>query len=352
MTTPGGRSRTIGSDFESIDLNLHPEPEALPWAGYEKISYAETGRQVLETVTHVLAARGFNEVFVPSYLCESMIEPFQHHGWRVTPFNLTDDLQIGEAALEVLELAGASSAVLLASYFGRLPTQQHVKLARGARNAGAFVIEDETHRVFTPGGIEANVTFASLRKLLPVADGAYVTGDDEIVRSVGALPEGALNRWQAMDLKREFIEGRSVLNPRKALVEANEELEIPGRMFGASSRTLQSLVKLPYSQFAETRASNARALTSKLSELGVRVLNRVPPGLPSHLVAIVDDPIRVQRDLSERGIFAPIHWGQPEGFSVDHWRGDLISLPIDHRYGESDMRRIAAAMEEVLGHEG
>ena len=342
--------REIGSDYASLAGSELSEDREPPWRPLVRdTAYAETGRQALEIVARVLARRGVDELVVPGYLCESMIEPFRRRGWRITPLGTTPDLRLRRGVgWSRLRDHGRRSAVLLASYFGYSPDAEHIEASREAQEFGSTVIEDETHRVFAPGGVDADITFGSLRKLLPVADGAYVQGDADVLAEIEKLESADGARWAAMDLKRESQEGDEPSRHREVFAAANEQLEDPRRLYRASERTIETIRRIPYERFAAIRSRNAVCLRNELDASVGALSNTVAP-VPSHYVATIENPAAVQRLLAQQQIYCPIHWPPVSGYSPPSgWRSDLISLPIDHRYTSTDMKRIAEAVRAAV----
>lgn len=343
--------REVGSDFASMAPDMLLAESDPPWkkSGCETV-YTETGRQALTIVSRVLARRGVDEVLVPSHLCESMVEPFRRAGWRIGVLELSSDLRLDRRVdWNHIRHRGRRMAVLLASYFGQEPDRSHLQIAQDAKDCGATVIEDETHRVFAPGGVDADITFASLRKLLPVADGAYVQGDPEILAEVAALRAGDGQRWVAMDMKRRSLAEGSTPVHREAMRTANLVLEDSGRLCGPSVRTMDTIRRLPYERFAATRTRNASILRDALASTSAKAALSICAPVPSHLVVRVERPIALQRHLATLRVYCPIHWPPVSGLPTAAWRSDLLSLPIDHRYGPTDMMWVAEAVRRGLG---
>ena len=335
----------IGSDFESLKMDQLADSSVPPWESTAtQTAYAETGRQVLSIAAEVLEHRGFNEVFMPSHLCESMIQPFLSRGWAVDAIPLTRDLRI-DTANQPLPFR-SHSVVVLAAYFGHIPSPAHIELAHAARSVGAFVIEDETHRVFTPGADWAHLRFASLRKILPVADGAYAQGHVEILSRINQLPASDSRRWTAMDMKTGKLNTEGFGGYREVMDAENGRLEQPGRLRHVTDRTIQELKRLPYEVLASTRLKNSATLRLALHRAGVRTVNIDERGVPSYVVIVIEKPREMQRRLAAQGVYCPIHWpatgAAPSG---EAWRNDLLSIPVDHRYDADDMERVAQLIQ-------
>jgi hypothetical protein len=342
--------RAIGSDFESLSVDALRPGQTPPWelAGPSTV-YVETGRQALALIGATLRARGRNRLLVPSYLCESMISPFVRAAWQIAAMPLTADLRYGDAALAELGPNLDDTVLLLASYFGRDPDGGHIALAREARARGAVIVEDETHRVFRPGSEIADISFASLRKLLPLGDGAYIQGDAGVLEAARQLSVSPSTRWAAMDSKRDAARGFSATPFRSQFIQANDQLEASLEPRAATQRTRETVRALPYATMAAARQRNAETLRRALAPGDVRTLPTSGDEVPSHLVLTIQNPRDLQRELAGHGIFCAVHWPEVSHLQgIRSWRSDLLSVPIDHRYGQEDMERVAAQIIEVL----
>lgn len=346
MSSSSLTTKPIGSDFESLSQTETAELTIPPWGrDGRRVAYLETGRQALRLIAETLSKQGRNKLLVPGLLCESMIQPFIACGWRIRSLGLRDDLGLPESAIRMLNEEPERTVILLAAYFGRSPDRVHQSLAREANRVGAIVIEDETHRVFRPGSEHADYSFASLRKLLPVGDGAYLKGDDEVLQAASLLGESDSLRWAAMDAKRDALRGNADSDYRTLLIQENEVLERTGRLKRASSRSVDTIALLPYETMAQARLVNATHLRARLTAAGFDSFQTVDGDVPSHLVLYVDEPKKLQAGLAARGIYGAIHWPRVTGIAgLSAWRSDLFSVPIDHRYDRGDMERVAQAI--------
>lgn len=304
----------------------------------------QTGRQALALLAQELGGTGRSSIAIPAFACESMIEPFQQRNWRVVPYPVDGRLRPRlEDAADLVGL-GRADVVLAVRYFGAVPDRRDQAAVRAIRQAGAYVIADETHHPFSPLVLDADAAFASLRKTLPVASGAYLT------RHVQASPPPAGEadgRWSAMDA----FGGELGPSPdiRRAMDDANEVLESSDRPRSIDSRSRRTLERLNLDLISARRRANATALVEALSGF-TRVVPAVSFGAhetPSHLPLRVAAPRTLQRRLAARRIYCPIHWSRPEGFAHGlAWPDDLLSVPVDHRYSPSSMRRVADVIRE------
>jgi len=338
----------IGSDFELVeDRYLSPTASTrLPWDDSSGITYVESGRQALALVEAELRSQGHGHLYVPSYLCDSMIAPFQRTGWTLRGLSVDSDLAISPTNL----LSEVTAGVLLhAPYFGREDSPSMLAALDTLRRRGVVVIVDESHRLFSDPSQVADFRVASLRKLLPVYDGGYVTGlSGQFLTSLAASSsssEIAELRQMAQASKSDALASGGSSKSHLALFAAAEHAtDIRTQPAPISSKSLGLLQQLNMKLIATTRETNSILLTQALGHSGrFRIIN--PPTenlLPSHLVLETHDVTGLQKYMKERRIYCPIHWPPSELLpTTQSWPRRYISLHLDHRYGPVEMMRTA-----------
>lgn len=339
-------TQPIGSDFPSLPGDLLRErAEPRPWG--EGALLVQTGRQALALLADELGAAGRDAIAIPAFACESMLEPFQRRGWQIVPYPVDEELRpVVESALELVR-SGRASVVLTIRYFGVLPDARDQLAVRAIQGAGGYVIADETHHPFSPRAMDADASFASLRKTLPVASGAYLAWPVAPI----SLPDGqADGRWAAMDAFGP--EAGPTPDVRAALTVANETLEADDHPRSADVRSSATLARLDFGSMAARRRDNAAALIEALADDAAiaPAVTFAPRETPSHVPLRVTEPVSLQRRLAARRIYCPIHWARPAGFATGWaWPENLISVPVDHRYSPTVMRRVADAIREEAG---
>ncbi|MCW2831510.1 MAG: hypothetical protein JWP31_2202, partial [Aeromicrobium sp.] len=165
--------RGIGSIFSSDELLGDSEPA--PWSAHGSALFVESGGQALRLVAERLWSEGRTHLHLPGYLCVSMIKPFASRPWVVSHVPYDSDV---EPQLEQLELMGRPEHAVLVSarYFGRTHPHGAREQLAALRARGVAVVEDRTHNLFTWDDVQADFVVASLRKTLPVGDGALLMG--------------------------------------------------------------------------------------------------------------------------------------------------------------------------------
>lgn len=350
----------VGGDFELVRAELlADEPARPPWeAGGRPVTYVGSGRQALTLAARAAATAGHAHLLAPAYLCDSMLAPFVAEGFTVEGVPVDHRLHM-RADFLAAALSGARRPALLhGSYFGQSTPSPLAAVLREAASRGAFVVNDETHRLFGPPEEIGTLRVGSLRKLLPVPDGGYVVGLHTAV--TGADPEehdGVRERMHAMGLKSEYLSAEpGSRSPGRHLqaYRTSERLLHEGpdvRQLSAVTRWL--VERLRYDEMAARRRANAQALLAGLRpRLADGVLN--PPdertAVPSHLVLSGVDAVALQAAMAARGIFCPIHWPPPQLIrGPGPWPTSYLSVPVDQRYDADDMARVARALNR---HDG
>jgi len=325
-----------------------------PWERDNRdVAYAETGRQALGFVAEQLWNDGYRTLLVPEFLCDSMLAPFLAlHPWIVVPVavDIHFAMDLGDLEFIASQVDGPFVA-LMALYFGRLPDDHYRAAVHSVQCSGGVVIDDETHRLFAPGDAGADISIASLRKLLPVADGAYIGGRFARMAAESQFEEGPHGRWAAMELKSRYFAGHaSARSVREAFSIANKSLEQIGMTFRVSARTVATVGRLNYTDLAAARSENSRVLQRGLTGApGLRIINPIESvSIPSHIVIDGVDAQVAQQALSVRGVYCSIHWPPSELLAAKRpWPRSCLSVPIDHRYNNDDMTRVAQVIREV-----
>ncbi|NCD18909.1 MAG: hypothetical protein EOL89_02830 [Actinobacteria bacterium] len=143
-----------------------------------------SGRQALSLVAQDLRARGITDLLAPAFHCVTMIEPFQLEGLHVELIAVAADLLLDPHALAAALPTQRPAAILHSETAGHLAGPALADTFTHARTAGHLLILDETHSFLdkplgggrTRSTPAADYRVASLRKWLPLPDGAWVTG--------------------------------------------------------------------------------------------------------------------------------------------------------------------------------
>jgi hypothetical protein len=310
----------------------------------DNCAYLLSGRTALDIIIKdIKTQRRFISVKLPSYCCESMIEPFERNDVEVQFY------KVSEYGIDY-SFSKTYDAVLLLDFFGyEMP--ENKKIAQIEREAGNIVIYDSTHKL-NEACIPADYTFRSYRKwffcnfaTVQKADGSFHTSMPTRVNK-----DYCDTRNVAAKIKANFIAG--------ADIDKQEFL----RLFSISEDVLNydyaDYAGLPLYMDVEAiiaaRRRNAQYLIDKLQDVhGIKLWRPVikPEDTPLFVPILVKDGRRdaLKRYLKNHSIYCPVHWPQcgRHGEYTDLYDEEL-SLICDQRYSIEDLNREVAVINNFF----
>jgi len=228
------------------------------------------------------------------------------------------------------------------------------------------MVEDHTHDPFSAWACssKADYAFASLRKTLPVSDGAIIWSPSKQQLPTEPTTQdwyGSMLKFTAMIWKYEYIKGGEVDLQLKQIFRQHqitgEQIfeELPGQQVTPWSRDL--LEPGCPQNWRNQREKNVRYIIEKLPKTGAvkSLFNRWPHGhCPFNVILLTDTKERrdkLREHLIAARIYPPIHWQLIE--SAHSEARDIacriLTIPVDYRYTQLDLDRIATVLLEFLG---
>ena len=265
-------------------------------------------------------------LWLPDYICDSVVRTVEKTGVDIGRYELDETLD------PVLPDVGGSEGLLYVNYFGLKGAT-----ARALdRSLGERAIIDDTHAFFEKG-YESAASFNSARKFFGVPDGAYLYGSRTQIRMQAAPAH----------VHYEHLVSR-LLGDQQTAFEQYRQSEAcvsdePASMSILSERLLGGV---DYGAVRARRLSNFAELQRHLgSRNRLRIGAPLETDVPFCYPLLVDGEVPWEQ-LWKAGVFAPVLWPEVK----DHMLARrLMPLPVDHRYGVDDMRRVAGIVSQVLG---
>jgi hypothetical protein len=296
----------------------------------------DSGRSSLRLILQSgFAGRRF---LLPDFLCEVISRVFEAMGVRHAYYRTRPDLTIDVESVRHQDF----DVLYVIDYFG---ARQHY---HGLVNAEQWVIEDAVFLpvIEHPVDLTNWIGFNSYRKISPLADGSLVRSTAPLAGELIAKTEAPFSarKYEAKRMKAEYLrEGRHTEEQYLALfAEAEQMADRQQAISSISGASLFNLLAF-HRQLAQEygiRARNFQFLHSWLGELGIGV----KADYPCLYILDVDRRDELRRHLHAQRIFLPVHWPNPGGLHNRLYER-VISIPVDSRYGEEDLRRVAAAVE-------
>lgn len=311
------------------------------WQKYDKSNKNDeneiivlSGRTALDFIIRDLKTSGsFRSIMLPSYCCDSMIEPFVRNGIEVSFY------QVSHKGIDYPE--NNKDAVLLLDYFGYV-NDQIPMIANQAKENGQSVVYDATHYL-GKREIVADYSFSSYRKWF-FCNYASVVKTDGCWKIPSPAQTNSVyikHRNKAAEIKEHFIESCGG--------EKNTFLN----MFSDAETLLEQdylnyygeKVVCDFNYIADVRRANARRLIEGLQEmkeitLWTEKIKEVDT--PLFVPILVKEDIRneLRKYLIKHKIYCPIHWPMTElNSNMNGIVDNELSLVCDQRYTFDEIDR-------------
>lgn len=352
--------KEIGSNFwldsdslKALQNGSLNDPELFD-KGY---SYLSTCRSAIGIALDSICVKR-KVALLPAFTCESVVTPFLIRGFAVFPFSVGINLDIQWELFYEKVKEVQPSVILLHPYFGFNTIKELVPHFRELRDQGVVIIDDLTQGMFSiDRSSEADFYVGSIRKWLPIPDGAFISVPVTIDKEDNDLVEAKVHcmvekgKWI-----REGIGDKELI--RKHFAEAEAILDSREEVFRMTSVSSALLSQFDIERMSVTRQKNYTYLEQKiwrneiLSDSLIRVLPNISEGVcPFYFPILVKNGRKeLQQYLADNRIYATIIWKCPsvlEGvidataqYVYDH----ILCIPIDQRYAEDDMSRIVEAL--------
>lgn len=297
------------------------------------------GRYALE---YILKARKYRKVFIPYYICESILQPIKRLGLEYEFYHINEKL---EPATELHPKD--DEAVLYVNYFG-LKNRKADSFCYAYRNT----ILDYTQAFYSERGNKYNDksiqcdTFYSCRKYFGVPDGAYLYTD--------SYPDEELPQDESFE-RMTFLTKRIDRSPQEGYADfhANDKALATVGMKRMSRLTEALMRGIDYSAKANRRICNFHVLDKALRG-GNRFKWDIDYGtIPLVYPYYVENGAKLRQHLIDNLLFCArywpnvLEWCKPEDLEYQ-LAENLVCIPIDQRYDEEDMKGIIKIIKRYI----
>lgn len=277
---------------------------------------------------YILKANKPSKVFIPAYICDSILEPLNKEKVPYEFYSIDDKFHIKDNIC-----LKKNEKILYVNYFGIKDGYVKDIVADYGR---ANVVIDNTQAFFSRpiDGVDA---FYSARKFFGVADGAYVYSNKKLEEDI---PNSFSCDSYAYLLGRLDMDGSSFYSA----FQKNEEHHSQMALAKMSSLTQRILSSIDYGEVATIRKRNFDRLHKYLGRYNELAIPVNTHGAP--MFYPFKSSIATLRDkLIQKKIYVARYWeevlSRVEKTSFEYEMVEsCLPLPIDQRYSESDMNNI------------
>ena len=282
-------------------------------------------------LTSLIAQLTIKEVWLPRYLCDSIINTFDGGKVQLKFYELAEDFTIkSELSL------GEHSLLLYVNYFGVCTEQALCVISQYGANK---VVIDNSQAMFCDP-LETLATIYSPRKFFGLPDGGLLYSDDPRIKQ----PEG---RDNTSETRMGHLISRLTNSPEKAYqIYLEAEQGIAGLpVLGISKLTERLLHSVDYEAAKIGRARNARHLHDHLGKYNQLDLNFDDTIAPLCYPFLPNVNAAKRIDLIKNKVFVPSYWPEvltrvEEGSFEWELVTNGLFLPCDQRCTEHDMDRL------------
>lgn len=348
-------SKEIGSEFWKVDLNEKRKPIL-----EKEYQFLLTGRTALDyIIKDIKTNKDIESVYMPSYCCHTMIQPFLDNGVEVQFYNVSFN---NGKYVYAIDIETECDVVLIMQYFG-FDNEVVGQLIRQFKESEKIIIEDATHSWFSrdPYSHKSDYVFASFRKWTGLHCGAIaIKRYDNFSNS---LPSNTNDRYiemrqKAAELKKEYIEKNQGDKEGylKVFDEAETLLEVDYQDYKIPKEYKNKIRRLDIETIKKTRQENSKVLIEGLKQFNkINTIGITETDVPLFVPIIVLEGKRdkLRKYLIDHNIYCPVHWP----LSVEHRIDDTylfdnsLSLICDQRYNQQDMERISELINEFFREE-
>ncbi len=286
------------------------------------------GRYALE---YILRARKYQKVYIPYYICDSVLQPIERQGVAYEFYHINEQL---EPALKLQPKD--DEVVLYVNYFG-LKNRIASNFCYAYRNT----ILDQTQAFYSEQGNKYNDksiqcdTFYSCRKYFGVPDGTYLYTD--------CLLDEELPQDESFE-RMTFLTKRIDRSAQDGYADfrANDKTMRMVGMKRMSKLTEAMMSGINYSEKANKRIHNFHTLDNALRESNRFKWNMDYGTVPLVYPYYVEDGERLRQYLIDHQVFCArywpnvLEWCKPEDWEYQLAK-KLVCIPIDQRYGDEEM---------------
>lgn len=350
--------KEIGSEFWEVEC-VEKANSSLD----ENACFMLSGRTALEfLIRDIKTQKSFKRVYMPSYCCHSMIEPFLRHGVDVIFYDVS--INDNGGIKFNIDIDMECDVIFVMQYFGYIDSQVDA-VAKVFKNKRITVIEDITHSVFckNPNSRYADYVFGSYRKWTGLASGAVVKkseGKFLIEKPTKTNEKYCSMRKKAAMLKREYVEMGLIDSKKTFLNEferAEEYLSNNYQNYLIDPDSFENLKFLDTDKIVCERRNNAGIILNNLSNLNYikPIFNLNEDDVPLFVPVLLDVDVRDDFNiyLKKSNIFCPIHWPLSKLHNVSIKSKEIyariLSLVCDQRYGEEEMHYLCDVLRKFKG---
>lgn len=352
----------IGSEFWIDENKLIHDCNNMPsWLSrFGNVVLTTSGRGALSLFLDHVKPRN-KKVLLPSYICDSVILPFEIAGYELTYYDVDKNCR----PINIESIKNSNVGIFMhMGYFGFSTNNILSDTISSLKSESVIIIEDVTHTLFSEQHkpIESDFIIGSIRKWFGTPSGGFLASD-KITKSklIEAHNEFINIRRSSLHQKFEYMKSRNKSVKSTYLSgfnEAEQILDEDTKPYKIDCLSESIIKNLDYRQLQSARKRNYEFLLEHLSAInGIEVIfndvahDATPMFFPIYVKSNRDE---LRRKLIENEIYCPVHWPIPKqvngylNITTKNIYDSILSIPCDQRYQIKDMHRIKNVIVSLM----
>lgn len=358
MTISKRRNKEIGSNF--FDVERSTQPNKL--AGQNLIFYLSGRTALHQIIRDIKRNKKIKRASLPSYCCESMIEPFLKENIEVYFY----DVFLNSGKIVCNGDSINADIVLTLNYFG-IGTSYTRKFEQEIRAAhpDSVIIKDATHSLLADDVYDDtyDYVFASIRKWSGLSGGVILKSRPGVEPLTRLNMDYEKTVQEAMTAKKEYIQdGKGSKEGFLSLYnKAEEMLDSDPTGYGISNNAEDQFRYFDLDRVADSRKANYQILAENREIWCGKGIEPVCTDLPDGDIPLFFPVIfcskkhrdKFRKYLIDNEVYCPVHWPispihRLTGKTMEIY-GRCLSVICDQRYNSSDMFRILELIDNYKG---
>ncbi|UBH16124.1 hypothetical protein [Macrococcus armenti] len=316
-----------------------------------------SGRTVIDLI--IRNHSNIKEVYLPNYLCQSIIDPFIKNGVKISFYEISFNNNKFYCTLnDNIDNCFVLGINYFSSSFSKMDSI-YASLKKKSNNV--IIIDDATHNLFSLSQSKhIDYQFCSIRKWFPVITGASLKVNNSPIK-LEALNSNLKiydTKYRAMTLKANYLKSNNKKLKEQYLdlfKQFNNEFNNYYINRGIDDYSIKVLKTIQKEEYCKRRIENSSYLIKEIINIkDIQTLLYFEKDVPLFVPIFLNDSIirdKIKEVMIQNKIYCPMHWPVP---NIDQFRksqslySNEISLICDQRYNLTHMKKIIEVLKENL----
>lgn len=271
-------------------------------------SHTGGGFHSIHTIIEDIGFKKDDEILMPSYLCPSILIPFEQKKVNYTFYKVELNLNIDVDDI-LLKINNKTKAIFIINYFGFTYDDKIRNKLKQIKENGMIIIEDLVQSFFSKHEVIGNYAFNSYRKYLPL-DGSAIISEKPIqcefdfyftkynfYKTIGQILRYLSIHAPIFDLSNLFL---------LCFKKANENYH-KNHSVGMNKLSKYLLSKQKVTDIIQNRRELFSIVSKEFKDTAIFTklgANDVPLGLP----IVIKNREELRTKLMEYNVYCPVHW--------------------------------------------